>query len=371
MLWEHIKRCMAKYPYRTISERGAAITYEEAVIFAESFAKKLNAPCYAVICQSEMAAALAIFSCFAANVTAVPLSFKTGEMKCENFFDMIKPPFVITDVGGELQAVDIDRGEYQHPKSNPAAVICAAGFGRGAKGVMLSRANVLSALCDTASCFDPGAGTKSLITKPLCRCEALTGEFFSSVVNGLDIVFQAGSSEPAAVAELCAEQKISVIYGTQDLLRDLSRRLRLKDSSNFQAVIISGQLDDRYAPDIRAAFPNAQIYRAWALPETSGYSFCLPPRFFDTYCGYEGFPLPSIQAKISGGRGNAFPPESEGLLALRGGSVMMGYWGDEAAARKTFAGEWLRTNLTASISKHGFIKIKTNGAFGYERIDLE
>lgn len=189
MLWEHIKRCMAKYPYKTISECGSAITYEESVIFAESFAKNLNAPCYGVLCRSQIGAALALLSCFAADKTAMPLSFKTGEMKCETFFEMIKPPFVITDVGGEIQAVNINRGEYRHPKSDPAVIICTRGYDGFARCISLSHSNILSALTDRYCFTDAGEGTKMFIAKSLCQEKVLIYDFLKSLVNGCDIEF--------------------------------------------------------------------------------------------------------------------------------------------------------------------------------------
>ncbi len=51
------------------------MTYEELVIHSHIFARKISTQkCCAIMCNSEMAQAMAILSCLAAGVTAVPLS---------------------------------------------------------------------------------------------------------------------------------------------------------------------------------------------------------------------------------------------------------------------------------------------------------
>jgi len=108
MLWEFLKEKMLSRPSSKMQEEDANITYEEAVIFAESFGKKLRTPCCAILCQSELAAALALLSCFAAGVTAVPLSFRYGEAHCKRILRKIRPSAMITDVGGELRGLHLD-----------------------------------------------------------------------------------------------------------------------------------------------------------------------------------------------------------------------------------------------------------------------
>ena len=88
MLWEYIKEQMLKTPKQIISENDIKLTYEEVVIFSEVFAKKLyGKKCCAVHCESEMLAGISILSCFAANVTAVPLSQRYGELHSKKILD--------------------------------------------------------------------------------------------------------------------------------------------------------------------------------------------------------------------------------------------------------------------------------------------
>ena len=104
-LWKYIKEIMLKNPQQYVCENLAKMSYEELVVFAEVFAEKLvNEKCCAILCGSEMATGMAILSCFAAGVTAVPLSVKYGELHCNRMLDVIGPTAVITDMDTRLIA---------------------------------------------------------------------------------------------------------------------------------------------------------------------------------------------------------------------------------------------------------------------------
>ena len=79
-LWKTIKDAMLKNRDQKVSEQQAEMNYEELVMFAEMFSRKLaNETCCVIICGSEMATSMALLSCFAAGVTAVPLSVRYGK----------------------------------------------------------------------------------------------------------------------------------------------------------------------------------------------------------------------------------------------------------------------------------------------------
>ena len=78
-LWNFIKEHMLQKPEQQICESGASLSFEETAIWAEEFAKRLDSvECCAILCSSEMAAAMSLLACFAAGVTAVPLSMRYG-----------------------------------------------------------------------------------------------------------------------------------------------------------------------------------------------------------------------------------------------------------------------------------------------------
>ena len=99
MLWNELRKALMKYENQQLCEQGSSISYNELLLFAEVFSKKLiNQKCCAILCASEMASAMALLSCFAAGVTAVPLSIRYGDQHCHRILDNIHPTALITDI---------------------------------------------------------------------------------------------------------------------------------------------------------------------------------------------------------------------------------------------------------------------------------
>ena len=140
-LWNYIKQHLQKHPEQTISENTASMSFEDMAIWAEEFAKKLyGIECCAVLCSSEMAASMALLACFAAEVTAVPLSMRYGEAHCNKILDTISPDGIIMDTNGEITVYKLKDSQYITPPEYPALIMCTSGTTgkpKGAKSVIL------------------------------------------------------------------------------------------------------------------------------------------------------------------------------------------------------------------------------------------
>ena len=78
-LWNYLKNKMQKNLQQEVCEGNTSMTFEEMIVFAEEFSKELKGfRCCAILCRSEMAASMALLSCFAAGVAALPLSQRYG-----------------------------------------------------------------------------------------------------------------------------------------------------------------------------------------------------------------------------------------------------------------------------------------------------
>lgn len=361
MLWNYIRHQMLRRPGRTLAEGNAVMTYEEAVIYAESVAKGLDAPCYAILCQSELAAALALLSCLAAGVTAVPLSMKYGEAHCHRILNAVRPPRLLSDMGGGLHATDIDQGAYRDDERHrPALIMCTSGTTGKPKGAMLSQRNLLTNLHDIEAYFEVEEGARILIARPLYHSAVLTGELLVSLAKGLDIRFCSGSFDPCQLIRLIHTHRITVMGGTPTMFRLLGRYFRVdREPLPLRQIVLSGECLGRLAAGaIRASFPDAQIYHVYGLTEASPRVAFLPPEEFDKAPETVGYPLASVEVRVTGEKEESLPAGVEGELWVRGRNVMMGYYDDPQLTAEVLRDGWLRTRDIAVIDEQGRLQIK-------------
>jgi len=359
-LWNYIKKQLLSFPAQTIGENDAELTFEEILIFAEKFAKQLSGvKCCGIICQSELAAAIALLCCFAADVTALPLSYRYGELHCNKILDTISPDAVITDQDGVIQLLRITDSGYTAPLVRPALIMCTSGTTGIPKGAMLTEENVYTNLRDIMSYFKIDGSDTILIARPLYHCAVLTGEFLTAICKGTRIRFYSGSFNPALMLNLLEEHRITAFCGTPTLLGMLARFSRNGHQYNLRHICISGECMGRETGKrIAKAFPYAAIYHIYGLTEACPRVSYLPPNLFDTYPDYVGVPLESVSLKVIAADGRTADPNEVGILWVKGGNVMVGYYNDPKKTAEVIKDEWLCTGDLAFINEAGLLKIK-------------
>ena len=359
-LWNYIKENMLLRPYKIICENNASLTYEETVIWAESFARKLSGiNCCAILCSSEMATAMSLLACFAAKVTAVPMSMRYGEAHCNKILDTISPDAIIMDTGGELSVYELKESRYVIPKKHPALIMCTSGTTGIPKGAMLSEENIITNVSDIAEYFKIDNNDTILIARPLYHCAVLTGEFLTAIIKGADIRFYSEQFNPVKMLELINEHKITVFCGTPTLLSVMARFNRNKAEQSLKHICISGEcMGSEVGLKIHAAFPECNIYHVYGLTEACPRVSYLPPEFFFDYSDCLGIPLKSVSIKILNNLGEPCRANEEGVLYVKGDNVMLGYYREPKKTHAVLKDGWLCTGDVAVINDAGFLKIK-------------
>lgn len=359
-LWEFIKTKMLLYPNQVVCEDNAELSFENLVCWAELFAENLKGiNCCAILCQSEMAASMALLSCFAAGVTALPLSQRYGELHCNKILDAISPDAVITDQDGDFQIIHIRDSDYIKPDIHPALIMCTSGTTGVPKGAMLTETNVMTNVSDIALYFGIEKSDTILISRPLYHCAVLTGEFLTALVKGVKIRFYSGTFNPAVVLKMLIEHNITAFCGTPTLLSMIARFKRKMDKDFLKHICISGEcMSKETGLYIAEAFPNAEIYHIYGLTEACPRVSYLPPHKFREHADCVGIPLHSVSLKIVSSKGVINNKNEIGILWVKGDNVMAGYYNNPKKTEEVIRDGWLCTGDLAMFTEDGLLKIK-------------
>ena len=359
-LWNYIKQHLQNHPEQTVSENTASMSYEDMAIWAEEFSKKLyGIECCAILCSSEMAASMSLLACFAAGVTAVPLSMRYGEAHCNKILDTISPDAIIMDTNGELTMYKLKDCQYIAPDEHPALIMCTSGTTGKPKGAMLSEKNILTNVSDIADYFTMDKNDTILIARPLYHCAVLTGEFLTAIVRGANIRFYSEQFNPTKMLELIKEYGITAFCGTPTLLSIMARFNRSNTTSTLRHICISGEcMGAEVGRKISAAFPICTIYHIYGLTEACPRVSYLPPDHFEEYPDCVGIPLKSVSIKILNEQGELCRTNEEGVLYVKGDNVMLGYYREPEKTARVLKDSWLCTGDIAIINDAGFLKIK-------------
>ncbi len=362
MLWNEIKKAMAAYPNQKVCEGNTEMTYRELTMFAEMYAEKLaGEKCCAILCGSEMAAAMALLSCFAAGVTAVPLSARYGEKHCNKILETVGPTAVITDLDGQLQIMDLKDATYIEPEEPPALIMCTSGTTGTPKGAMLSEHNLRTNVRDICAYLDVDKTDTILIARPLYHSAVLTGEFLMALFKGLKICFYSHAFNPKELLALIDERNISVMGGTPTLW-EMMARFKRKRSVDLRTIFISGEcMSAERGRKIRQAFPTAKIHHVYGLTEAAPRVSHLPPELFDEWPECVGVALDSVTLKIIKKDGSIAQTGEDGMLWVLGENVMLGYYNAPEQTAKVLKDGWLCTGDIATMDPNGLLRIKGRG----------
>lgn len=358
MLWKFLKDNMEQNLNQTVCDENTEMIYSELITFAESFSKNLKGiKCCAILCRSELEAAKALLACFAAGVTAVPLSQRYGELHCNKILDTINPDAVITDENGKLKVNYIRNSSFSKPNSHPALIMCTSGTTGVPKGAMLTEKNIVTNVSDIANYFNIGYKDTILIARPLYHCAVLTGEFLTALIKGAKIRFYSGTFNPAVVLKIIEDFNITAFCGTPTLLSMMARFKR--NDNMLRHICISGEcMGYGTGKRIADAFSNADIYHIYGLTEASPRVAFLPPHNFAEYADCVGVPLKSVSLKILNEAGKPIISNEIGVLWVKGDNVMAGYYNEPEKTKEVLQNGWLCTGDLATFNDFGYLKIK-------------
>lgn len=270
-------------------------------------------------------------------------------------------------------ATDLDR---RTSGDAPALILFTSGTTGRAKGATLSHANVTCAArqleyvgalglamaakrygVDVATLRGLMPRSTPLLIVPLYHISGIvtiiTAAFGGGMVVGMP------RWDAAQALDLIERNKVTQLSGPSMLLADL---LALPDAAtrlqSLTGVVIAGQASPIALTDrVRVALPRANQAAGWGMTELTGSVASASGPVFDAFPGTVGVPLPLADVEIRGADGTPVPTGEVGEIAVRGPTVMQGYWGRPESTAEAFDGEWLLTGDLGRFDENGLLSI--------------
>jgi amino acid adenylation domain-containing protein len=217
-----------------------------------------------------------------------------------------------------------------------AALVYTSGSTGEAKGVMLSHANMGSALDSLNEYLRNGPDDVFLCALPLAFDYGLY-QMIMAFSQGATLVLERDLSLPLQLIKDIARHRCTVLPGVPVLfeLMEQFSRFGMPDVSTVRCLTNTGAaLLPRHIAALRRLFPGADIYSMYGVTECKRCTY-LPPELLDRKPASVGMAIPDTEILVVDEHDRPCPPHQVGQLVVRGATVMRGYWGlPEETARK-------------------------------------
>ncbi len=199
----------------------------------------------------------------------------------------------------------------------------------------------------------------SLVVAPLSHGAGI--HQLAQVARGAVTVVAAGEKlDPAEVWALVEKHRISNMFTVPTILTALVRHPAVDshDHASLRHVIYAGapMYDADQAEALRKLGPCLVQY--FGLGEVTGNITVLRPDMHTAEnAGSCGVPRTGMEVAILDESGARLPPDTIGEICVRGPAVFAGYFENDEANRKAFAGGWFHTGDLGRLDARGFLWI--------------
>lgn len=231
------------------------------------------------------------------------------------------------------------------------------------KGATLSHHNILNNGYFVAESMNFTDQDRLVIPVPLYHCFGMVMGNLGCVTHGATMIYPDEGFEPKSVLQTVAEERATAVYGVPTMfIAELDHpEFSQFDLSSLRTGIMAGSI---CPAEVMKAVNNKmhmeEVQIAYGMTETSPVSTQTAANDpFDKRVTTVGRTQPHLETKIvDAATGNVVARGEIGELCTRGYSVMLKYWNNEEATRKSIdeAG-WMHTGDLATMDDEGYIQI--------------
>jgi acyl-[acyl-carrier-protein]-phospholipid O-acyltransferase/long-chain-fatty-acid--[acyl-carrier-protein] ligase len=246
-----------------------------------------------------------------------------------------------------------------------ATLIFSSGSTGIPKGVMLSHRNIVSNIEGVQQALHVDRHDCLLGVLPFFHSFGYTIALWLPAVSGFGVVYHMNPLESRKVGELCRKYGVTLLIATPTFAWEYVRRCPPESFASLRLAIVGAE---KMKPELAQAFKDkfgkdlCEGYGATELSPvvsvgTPGY-VGLPGPQVGNKPGSVGHPIPGLAARIvDPGTFEDLGPDKEGMLLIKGASVMMGYLGEPEKTLQTIRDGWYVTGDIARVDQDGFITI--------------
>jgi long-chain acyl-CoA synthetase len=208
-----------------------------------------------------------------------------------------------------------------------ASIIYTSGSTGEPKGVMLTHLNMITAATSVSGYLGLRHTDIVFCALPLAFDYGLYQVLMATKVAAT-VVLERSFAFPVKSLEVMERERVTVFPGVPTMFALLTG---IKTLGNFELAALrlitntAAALPERRIAELRALFPQAQLYSMYGLTECKRVTY-LPPEQLDIRPTSVGRGMPNTEVWLVDETGTRLPNGSEGELVIRGSHVMRGYW---------------------------------------------
>ena len=248
-----------------------------------------------------------------------------------------------------------------------ATVIFTSGSTGDPKGVVLSHRNILSNAYQVEQHVHLKPDDVLLGILPFFHSFGFTITIWTALAVGKKVVYHFNPLDARTIGKLCAEHKATLLVGTPSFTRYYLKGCEPDQFRTLTHLILGAEkLKPELARDIRHRL-GIEPLEGYGCTELSPVVAVNVPQEVElpggrtvhgNRPGTVGLPLPGTAIKtIDPETGADLPPGTEGVIAVKGPQVMVGYLNRPEATAQVIRDGWYNTGDLGLVDAEGFLRI--------------
>ncbi|MEB3103857.1 class I adenylate-forming enzyme family protein [Ferviditalea candida] len=244
-------------------------------------------------------------------------------------------------------------------EEDPLYIMYTSGTTGTPKGAVGSHLGIIHSVMCYARILKTSERDRSLDAVPLFHVTGLVGQLVHMIyVGGTNVLMRRFKADE--FIRLLSEEKITFTFNVPTIYVIIMSHPLFK-AYTYETVRVlaygGAPMSPQTIHQLKQEFPGVHLHNAYGATETTSPTTVMPLHYQEKKLSSVGYPIPVIELKLVNERGQECGPSEVGELWIKGPNVVAGYWDNDEANKKSFAGDYWRSGDLAMKDEDGFIYI--------------